>query len=177
MAVSIRVADFNKGNADYFRAHPSLALCLQKVFSRVYDVTKEKVTFLKYVDHIHPLYSIANYFWNKTLFCKQQIRVHSFKFIQSYLIVLLLQLKIDNGYETNTAASSHTDPDKRNYLSSGCGAVISYRNSGDISEISKAALNLCPIIFEVSLPPPPYHYFNCTDITTYILELFLSFYL
>lgn len=70
MAVSIRVADFNKRNADYFRAHPSLALCLQKVFSRVYDVTKEKVTFLKYVDHIHPLYSIDNYFLNKTLFCK-----------------------------------------------------------------------------------------------------------
>lgn len=99
MAVSIRVADFNKGNADYFRAHPSLALCLQKVFSRVYDVTKEK-------------------------------------------------LKIDNGYETKTVASSHTDPDKRNYLRSGCGAVISYRNSGDYSEISKAALSLCPIIFE-----------------------------
>lgn len=45
MAVSIRVADFNKGNAVYFRAHPSLALCLQKVFSKVYDVTKEKVTY------------------------------------------------------------------------------------------------------------------------------------
>lgn len=46
-------------------------------------------------------------------------------------------------------ASSHSDLDKKNYLRSGCGAVISYRTSGDVSEISKAALSLCPIIFEV----------------------------
>lgn len=43
MAVNIRVADFNKGGADYFRAHPSVTLCLQRVFSKVYEVTKEKV--------------------------------------------------------------------------------------------------------------------------------------
>lgn len=61
MAVSIRVADFNKENANYFRAHPSLALCLQKVFSRVYDVTKEKVTFL-----------------NALFFANNKMRVHLF---------------------------------------------------------------------------------------------------
>lgn len=60
MAVSIRVADFNKGNANYFRAHPSLALCLQKVFSKVYDVTKEKVTSLRY-------YSLDNFLTHSTL--------------------------------------------------------------------------------------------------------------
>lgn len=43
MAVSIRVADFNKGNADYFRAHPSVTLCLQKVFSKVFQITNNKV--------------------------------------------------------------------------------------------------------------------------------------
>jgi hypothetical protein len=43
MAVNIRVADFNKGNAAYFRAHPSVILCLQRVFSKVYEDTKKKV--------------------------------------------------------------------------------------------------------------------------------------
>nr|XP_022317995.1 uncharacterized protein LOC111121142 [Crassostrea virginica] len=100
MAVSIRVADFNKGNADYFRAHPSVTLCLQKVFSKVFQETNNK-------------------------------------------------LKIDNGFETQTAANGHSNADKKRYLRSGCGAVISYRTpGGDINEIKKAALTLCPIIFE-----------------------------
>lgn len=61
------------------------------------------------------------------------------------------QLKIDNGFETQTAANGHANADKKTYLRSGCGAVISYRTpGGDISEITKAALTLCPIIFEVS---------------------------
>ncbi|XP_048764413.1 uncharacterized protein LOC125672258 isoform X1 [Ostrea edulis] len=99
MAVNIRVADFNKGGADYFRAHPSVTLCLQRVFSKVYEVTREK-------------------------------------------------LKIDIGYEKISATSGYTPDDKKNYLSSGCGAVISYRTSGVISEITNAALSLCPVIFE-----------------------------
>ncbi|XP_062571748.1 uncharacterized protein LOC134233763 [Saccostrea cucullata] len=99
MAVSIRVADFNKGSSDYFRAHPSVTLCLQKVFSKVYEVTKNK-------------------------------------------------LKIDKGYEPISVTSGYTPTDRKNYLSSGCGAVISYRTSGDVNEIAKAALTLCPVIFE-----------------------------
>lgn len=72
--------------------------------------------------------------------------------------------------------SSYIDFDKRNYFCSGCGVVILYRNFGDISEILKVVLNLCFIIFEVSLFFL-YYYFNCIDIIIYILEFFLSFYL
>lgn len=63
---------------------------------------------------------------------------------------MLFQAELVSGYKSKTEVAGSSDVTEQ-YAGSGCGAVLQFKSgvTGDVAEIAKAALNVCPVRFMV----------------------------